>query len=267
MVFSRFLLAVECAALIGACVQLSESAHADSVGISVADSSFAGGAASRYQLNGAAVLDGNSIRLNHAAGSLYGTAFVKELVSLPSNRSFSAYFTFKITNPECGTGGGADGLSFIVQTDSSAVGSTGGGLGYAGILPSLAVEFDTFKNDGFKDPDDNHIGVSLNGDPESVKTAPAPFLLIDGNTYHAWIDYDGSDDSLQVRLASAAERPAEPSLSYTVDLEEVIGSEVYVGFTAATGSCKEQHNIGSFFFENRAMDGGIDPASGEFVAR
>jgi Legume lectin domain len=255
------------AGLIGAgFVLTSQLAVAEPLAITVAEPNFSS-AAGRYQLNGAATIDGASLKLNQAAGNLYGTAFFKELVSLPSNRSFSAYFTFKITNPECGTGGGADGLAFIVQTDSSAVGSMGGGIGYAGILPSVAVEFDTFKNDGFKDPDDNHIGVSLNGDPESVATAPAPVLLVDGNTYHAWIDYDGADDLLQVRLAETAERPDEASLSYTVDLEEVLRSDVYVGFTAATGSCMEQHNIGSFYFSNEALPGGIDTSSGGFVAR
>lgn len=239
-------------------------AGADERAISIAVPSFSE-AEERFQLNGAAVMEGTSLKLNHAAGNLYGTAFFKELVTLPSNRSFSAYFTFKITNPDCGTGGGADGLAFVVQTDSTAVGSMGGGIGYAGILPAVAIEFDTFKNDGFKDPDDNHIGVGLGGDPESLRTAPAPVLLIDGNTHHAWIDYDGSEDKLEVRLSSSPERPEEAALTYTTALEDELASQVYVGFTAATGSCTEQHDIRSFYFSNELVPGGIDLTSGSFV--
>lgn len=240
-------------------------ARADERAISIAVPSFSE-AEERFQLNGAAVVEGSSLKLNHAAGNLYGTAFFKDLVTLSGNRSFSTYFTFKITNPDCGTGGGADGLAFVVQTDSTAVGSMGGGIGYAGILPAVAIEFDTFKNDGFKDPDDNHIGVGLGGDPESLATAPAPVHLIDGNTHHAWIDYDGSEDKLEVRLSDSPERPEEAALSYTTALEDELASQVYVGFTAATGSCTEQHDIRSFYFSNELVPGGIDLTSGSFVA-
>lgn len=249
-----------------ACLGSIRDAGADARSIALAVPSFSEDE-QRVQLNGAAVLEGSSLKLNHAAGNLYGTAFFKELVSLSSNRSFSAYFTFKITNPACGTGGGADGLAFVIQTDSTAVGSMGGGIGYAGILPSVAVEFDTFKNDGFKDPDDNHIGIGLGGDPESLATAPAPVLLIDGNTYYAWIDYDGAVDTLEVRLSGESERPEEPTLSYSAQLEDELASQVYVGFTAATGSCMEQHDIRSFYFSNELIPGGIDLSSGDFVGQ
>ncbi len=246
------------------CAEGIRGARADERTIPIAVSSFAE-AEDRFQLNGAAVVEGASLKLNPAAGNLYGTAFYKQLVTLPSNRSFSAYFTFRITNPDCGTGGGADGLAFVVQTDSTAVGSMGGGIGYAGILPAVAIEFDTFKNDGFKDPDDNHIGIGLGGDPESLATAPAPVHFIDGNTHHAWIDYDGSEDQLEVRLSSSPERPEEAAFSYTTALEDELASQVYVGFTAATGSCNEQHDIRSFYFSNDFIPGGIDLTSGSFV--
>ncbi|MFL2996497.1 MAG: lectin-like domain-containing protein [Cytophagales bacterium] len=42
---------------------------------------------------------------------------------------------------------GADGIAFVIQPLASDLGGEGGGgLGYAGISPSVAVEFDTWNN-------------------------------------------------------------------------------------------------------------------------
>lgn len=244
---------------------LAGSAFAETT-ITAALPDFSGTNGAMLQKNGDTAVTGNSLRLTRSQGTTYGTAFLKDLVTLPTNRSFSAYFTFKITEPKCGLGGGADGLTFIVQTDSSSVGSMGGGIGYAGILPSVAVEFDTFKNNEFKDPNGNHIGISLNGDPESVATVNAPFPLIDGNVYHAWVDYDGRNNVLQARLNNTDSRPTEATISHKVELESVFGDRVYVGFTAATGTCSEQHEILSFYFNNDELVGGIDTSLDSFVS-
>jgi len=76
----------------------------------------------------------------------------------PVNKGFTTYFRFQIHNAPlcCGPG---DGLAFVIQNSSStdasygargagktAVGVGNGGLGYAGIPNSLAIEFDTAAN-------------------------------------------------------------------------------------------------------------------------
>ena len=58
--------------------------------------------------------------------------------------------------------GGADGLAFLLQQVSTSVGTSGGGLGYQGISPSFAVEFDTWQNSS--DPSYDHLAVQKNGD-------------------------------------------------------------------------------------------------------
>jgi len=85
------------------------------------------------------------------------------------NLGFTTYFAFQIHNAGgcCNPG---DGLAFVVQNSSStdlsygaighgvtAWGVSGGGMGYAGIPNSLAVEFDTFTNAW--DPSSNHVAV------------------------------------------------------------------------------------------------------------
>ena len=246
-------------------VALLPSSALAEIEITAAFKDFAGENSDMFQKNGDASVQGESLRLTRPVGTLYGTAFYKNLISLPSDRSFSSYFTFTLTKPGCGTGGGADGLTFIVQTDSSSVGSMGGGLGYAGILPSIAVEFDTFKNTEYSDPSANHIGISLDGNPESVATVEAPFSLIDGRMYHAWVEYDGTKGVLEVRFSDTDSRPSRPILSHKVDLKTVIGSEVFVGFTAATGSCHEQHDVNSFYFHADQVGGGIDTSLDQYL--
>ena len=90
----------------------------------------------------------------------------------PVNVGFTVYFSFQIhTAGICCTPG--DGLAFVLQngtTDATygAVGSGvtahgvgNGGIGYAGILNSLAIEYDTVANAW--DPSSNHVAVQSCG--------------------------------------------------------------------------------------------------------
>jgi len=90
-------------------------------------------------------------------------------VPQPTTSGFTSYFRFIFHNPlQCCAPG--DGLAFVIQgssyTDSSygatgggrtAVGVGNGGLGYAGIPNSVAIEFDTAQEAW--DPTGNHVAV------------------------------------------------------------------------------------------------------------
>jgi hypothetical protein len=77
------------------------------------------------------------------------------------NSGFTTYFKFQIhTAAICCSP--ADGFAFVIQNSStSALGSGFGGLAYAGIPNSVAVEFDTFQNSW--DPSANHVAVQSCG--------------------------------------------------------------------------------------------------------
>ena len=79
----------------------------------------------------------------------------------PVNSGFTTYFKFQISTAAiCCTPG--DGLAFVVQNSSAtAIGTGFGGLGYAGISNSLAIELDTFKDAW--DPNANHVAVQSCG--------------------------------------------------------------------------------------------------------
>ena len=77
------------------------------------------------------------------------------------NTGFTTYFKFQIhTAAICCTP--ADGFAFVIQNSSAtALGTGSGGLGYAGIPNSLAIEFDTYQNPW--DPNANHVAVQSCG--------------------------------------------------------------------------------------------------------
>lgn len=205
-------------------------------------------------LNGDTAVVAGGLRLTPSLPNRGGSVFTETPIDLGPNATFSTAFSFRISNgqgiQDPGSGPeGADGIAFVLQTVNNSLGAVGAGLGYAGIQPSLAIEFDTFKNMNNNDPDGNHMGISENGDPESELTAAIVQVLNDGSVYHAWADYDGA--SLEVRFSPTASRPSTPGMSYAVDLAALLETEeAFVGFTASTGSAFNDHDILSWQFVN-----------------
>lgn len=207
------------------------------------------------QLNGNAAQSGSALRLTPATTGQSGSAFSTSTISLASDASFSSAFKFRITN----SGGicdedscGADGLVFTVQTVSSTVGGSGGGIGYQGLLKSVGIEFDTWNNGWWDNNNGNHVGVDINGNIDSVVQtnlstgAGNVDRMNNGAIWSAWVDYNGATDSLEVRLAQGdnAARPTSALLSYAVDLTTVLlTTDAFVGFTSGTGSAYGNHDI------------------------
>ncbi|QAA30343.1 immunoglobulin-like domain-containing protein [Clostridium manihotivorum] len=207
-----------------------------------------------------AALVNGQIRLTRNSGNLAGSAFYKQKVSVASDKSFSSFFTFQMKS----TGSRADGIVFVLDTNTNSIGSTGAAIGYGGIQNSIGIEFDTYQNTGYydvtktanmNDPDNNHIGINVNGSPVSVASKslkPLGIDLADGATKYAWVDYKGDTNQLEVRISNINSRPELPTLAYTINLSQTLGSnEVYSGFTAATGGSYEEHDIVSWYFDSK----------------
>jgi hypothetical protein len=221
--------------------------------ITISDFSTASG----LQLNGSAAIVGPALRLTPATTGQAGSAFSTSPVTLAANVSFSSFFTFSITNSggiSDGDGVGADGLVFVVQTNSNNVGSSGGGIGYTGIPNSLGVEFDTYDNGPASgDPDGNHVNFDFGGSFSSTATAVSiPTRMNDGGIWSAWVDYDGTTNTLELRLLEGSTvRPTTALLTENVNLATVLGStNAFVGFTSGTGSAFGDHDILSWEFRD-----------------
>ena len=84
--------------------------------------------------------------------------------------AFSTSFCFRIgerggidnaLNPDSG----ADGIAFLIQPfGPDYIAHTGGGQGYEGADPSLAIEFDCWDNGpAYSEPSRSHVGVMVDG--------------------------------------------------------------------------------------------------------
>jgi hypothetical protein len=109
------------------------------------------------------------------------------------------------------------------------------------------VEFDTWHNSFFNDPDSNHLGIDTLGIVNHG--AGAPFTIgvspdfDDENLWYAWVDYNGS--VLEVRANQSGIRPTSPLLSRSLDIPTLLGgvTNAYVGFTSGTGLDFGNHDI------------------------
>jgi gliding motility-associated-like protein len=113
----------------------------------------------QYVTNGSATQQScNCYRLTNAVGNQSGSVWNSIRIDLTQNFEFN----FNIFLG-CADVNGADGISFTLQPISTSVGSTGGGLGYAGITPSVGITIDTYQNSDIGDPIFDHIAIQRNG--------------------------------------------------------------------------------------------------------
>ncbi|KAF0911035.1 hypothetical protein E2562_005423 [Oryza meyeriana var. granulata] len=132
----------------------------------------------------------------------------------------------------------------------------------------VAVEFDTARDDEFKDIDDNHVGVDVNSLRSNVSHSAgyhdaatgtfASLNLIGGDPLQVWIEYDGDSARLEVTMSPAGvPRPASPLVSCTVNLSSAVAGDTYVGFSAANGAAASSHYVLGWSFRlggGRAQD-------------
>lgn len=180
-----------------------------------------------------------------------GSAFYATPFSLAGNASFSSYFEFQFAPTS--QWAGADGMVFVIQNGSNTVGTWGGGIGYGGMGHSLGVEFDDWNNGEGDGNNGNHAGVDINGNVNSVIRADVlPGQLDSGAIFHAWVDYNGMTDLLELRLGLTSIRPTDALMSYNVDFVSLLGStSAYMGFTSGTGSVGSYHDIRNWIVETQ----------------
>jgi hypothetical protein len=131
--------------------------------------------------------------------------------------------------------GAADGLTFAIQNSTNgvkALGGLGGGLGYTGITPSVAVYFDLY-NGGSHNP---RTGLLLNGNgtPGDSRSLTGIINLGSGHPIRVHLTYDSG---MLSEVLTDTTTGVVFSTTYTVNIPMVVGGGglAYAGFTAATG--------------------------------
>lgn len=186
-------------------------------------------------LVGDAAMAGSTVELTGLGGYEVGAAWTGGY-ALSADTTFTAKFSFTT-----GGGSGADGLAFVLGGSGTAIGGFGGGIGYSGLLGTVAVEFDTYDNGGV-DPDANHMGIAVGGSIATVATQTPAFDIDSGELLYALVSYDGSVLSAVLSTDMVFD---ESPLTYAIDLVDTVGSTGYFGFSAGTGGLDNYHTIRS----------------------
>lgn len=199
-----------------------------------------------FVMNGdATALGGDCYLITPGAEFQTGAFWSNTQVDLNVDFDFQFELNLGTNDPD-----GADGVVFVLhRLGSSALGITGGGIGYSSFGTSLGIEFDTWYNSEYNDPVEDHIAIELNGvvdhyTPQNIGL-PVQMSAVNANTE------DGMD-----HIVSISWKASTQTLSVYFDcvlriqtsydlINLVFGGEslVFWGFTGATGLFFNQQKV------------------------
>jgi Legume lectin domain/Chitobiase/beta-hexosaminidase C-terminal domain len=215
-----------------------------------------GFSATGLALNGSAALSGTRLRLTNGAENQAGSGWYTTPVNV---QTFTSDFTFQLATPN------ADGIAFVIQnTGITAVGPSGGGLGYGPdnvtspssstntpIAKSVAVKFDLYNNAG---EGVNSTGLYTDG---ASPTIPAVTLaggvnLHSGDTFHVHMVYDGT--TLAMTITDTVTPTETFAYEWEINIPSTVGGNTaYVGFTGGTGGSTATQDIVTWSYSNSSV--------------
>lgn len=232
------------------------------------------------RLAGSAARDGESIRLTSTGKYESGGAYLPERVTV--RNGFDLRFSFRLSmgndNGMVDNGDpGADGVAVVFLPENpTAVGRSGDGIGYHEISHGMAVEYDSYLNPAFSDPDGSHVAVQV-GDGRQLRawhTAPylkaiasngVPSFKADGSIYYGRITLTGKKLLVYVSTTPQFGKPVIELDNF--DIQSVLNLDsrgsCFVGFTSSTGMSTEEHSLLSVEIENCQPIVSVDDHSGD----
>uniref|UniRef100_A0A3Q7I442 non-specific serine/threonine protein kinase n=1 Tax=Solanum lycopersicum TaxID=4081 RepID=A0A3Q7I442_SOLLC len=195
----------------------------------------------------------------------YSSPFHFEPTTNASTFSLSTCFALAIVPEYLKLGG--HGLAFTISPSKDF--STALPSQYLGLLNAtdignfcnhiFAVEFDTARDFGFGNIDDNHVGININS-LESNKSAAAEYFINDQNSKQdlnlksgkfilVWVEYDYVTKLVNATLSPNSLKPKIPPLSYKFDVSLIFKENMYAGFSACTGLLASLHYILGWSFK------------------
>ena len=192
----------------------------------------------QFITNGTATdIGGGCYRMTTLGTGQVGTIFSNNTIDLSVPFTESGSFNFGTNDAN-----GADGITFLFTTSSTATGLSGGGIGFQGITPSFVVEYDTWVNNDLTDPNSDHVGIVSNGDPNhgtaNALVAPINYPNLEDGQEHCFdIDWNPGTMTFSMTLDGT-------TITYNGDISTIMGtSNVFYGFTASTGGSVNEHVI------------------------
>lgn len=196
---------------------------------------FSNAGNAQYILNGSAKkLSCNCYSLTDETTFQSGSVWNSNKINLTN--SFDFWFT---VNLGCNDATGADGIVFILQPLSTSVGSSGEGMGFGGVMPSIGIALDTWQNTNLNDPAFDHISIQANGvtNHNNDLAGPVPASPITDNIedcqwHRLRISWDASTKWLRAYFDGVMRVEKQIDLITTIFNND---PNVYWGFTGATG--------------------------------
>ncbi|KAK3412064.1 hypothetical protein EUGRSUZ_I00837 [Eucalyptus grandis] len=213
----------------------------------------------------AAVTSNGLLKLTNFTKQQKGHAFHPDPVQFKNSPngsvySFSTVFVFAIQPPQYATLSG-HGIVFVIVPQRGLPGSLANQ--YLGMFNAtnngnstnhvFGVELDPIQNPEFKDINDNHVGIDLNGLTSAYSTQAGYYAdggefknltLSSGKEMQVWVDYDGTVKRINVTLAPInVQKPQIPLFSLRQDLSSIINQSMYVGFSSSTGLFLASHYV------------------------
>ena len=229
-------------------------------------------------LVGDAAVTGKTLRLTPAKGDRSGAAWFRE--KQPVGSGFDTTFQFQLTH-QGGLGHGADGFAFVLQNSGpEALGGRGSAGGFAVTDPeyhhketaipwSLAVFFDTYRNEEEGDPSANYVAFCTYGKPSEMRW-PAPRLAFTQNLSVQLKDQKEHTARILFQppvLSVFLDDSSVPVLESVVDLSIVVDRHggAWVGFTASTGGGYENHDILNWSFTGTDVSSSMSVVSSDIT--
>jgi hypothetical protein len=193
--------------------------------------------ANSMDLNGNAAMSGTALSLTTTAPTgQAGSAWYPTQLNV---QKFTTDFTFQLSagSPS------ADGFTFAIQGNSTtALGGTGGKLGYGNILKSVGVKFDLYNNAG---EGNDSTWLYLNGpDPTTpaVDMTSSGVDLHSGHIFSVHIVYDGTN--LTMTITDTTNTALKFTQAWPVNIPGTVGANTaYVGFTGGTGGYTANQSV------------------------
>ncbi|CAL5358963.1 unnamed protein product [Camellia sinensis] len=140
--------------------------------------------------------------------------------------------------------GAGDGMAFVLAQDAAPSPPNSFGS-FLGIFDQSTQGSSTRRYKNEFDPDDNHIAIDTVRveNPVAVKSLNSTGInLKSGREITVRVEYDGWTKNLQIYVGYNGD-PLVSFLNNTMKLQHKVPSSVYVGFTAATGTPSETHQV------------------------
>jgi hypothetical protein len=193
-------------------------------------------------------------------------------------QSFTTDFSMQLSNAV----GGADGVTFTIQgVGPTAVGCSGGGLGYGPDLPanpdpcsgtpiakSVAIKFDFYSNAG---EGTDSTGLYQNGaspTTPAIDMTPSGVILSSNDAMAVHLTYDGTTLAMTITDGVVNKTFTQ---NFTVNIPGIVGgNSAYVGFTGGSGGLSSSQKVLTWTFTangttQTAATPQITPAAGTYT--